>query len=231
VKLSHAWWDINNNTKVQTWPELGYGRLPQVSSHPSWTPHFSFRSFIQRPWSISCIMILLFMKEMAMEHMAIRDTNVLHDLAADHITISEVEHESQYPLVEAGGSSWKWRGEVHPLHQEGLGKHKLAHLPSASMMCALWIEPHSVLSGTTGILFELWQGMGLGIGTVTLWVGLVGIWLSDHWTVLELGIERLLWVVITECTALLGQKLGFRGFGRSFSLCAVPTYYWGLSIS
>src|SRR5882724_1868803 len=34
--------------------------------------------------------------------------------------------------------------------------------------------------------------------------------------------------VTSECTALLSQKLGFRGVWDSgFSLCAVPTYYCG----
>ena len=32
--------------------------------------------------------------------------------------------------------------------------------------------------------------------------------------------------VTSECTALLGQKSGFRGvLDSSFSLCTVPTYY------
>ena len=68
------------------------GDCLKFSSHPSWTPHFSFRSFIHRGHEVLVVsQSLLFTREMAMEHMAIRGMNVLHDLAADHIAVSEVE--------------------------------------------------------------------------------------------------------------------------------------------
>ena len=36
------------------------------------------------------------------------------------------------------------------------------------------------------------------------------------------------YTVTSECTALLGQKLGFRGvLDSGFSSCAAPTYYCG----